>query len=149
MCDGAWRRCHSGEEQGGGGPTLNSKPDITHSNIGLVTQYVFRKRQHLPLHTTARIQHVTAMLIKKQKHLIWAETCYLITSMRDLRVIKLCKRTTVKPISILKHFYFLPRASLKPGSLNFPSHFDTLDLKLIQSCNQPGKKYFPYHSRKS
>ena len=70
MCDGAWRRCHSGEEQGGGGcpihnfdrplcsvhmsawnthwggglPTLNSKPDITHSNIGLVTQYVFRKR---------------------------------------------------------------------------------------------------------
>ena len=28
--------------RGGGLPTLNSKPDITHSNIGLVT--VFRKR---------------------------------------------------------------------------------------------------------
>ena len=31
--------------------------------------------------------------------------------------------------------FFLHWGSFKPGSLNFPPHFDTFHLKLIQTCN--------------
>ena len=43
------------------------------------------------------------------------------------------------PISI--PYFFLHWGSLKPGSLNFPPHFDTFHLKLIQTCNYSHAKF--------